>query len=56
MSYPPSHQCLGWAWVCATPAALMPASLLSVEATVTGIMHPKRYAPPEDNESGNRTV
>ena len=30
--------------------------LLSVEATVTGIMHPKRYAPPEDNESGNRAV
>jgi len=36
------------------PAALMPTSLLSVEATITGITHPKGYAPAEHNESGNR--
>jgi hypothetical protein len=53
MRYLPSHQCLGCACVCATPAALMPALLLSVEATVTGSMHPKGYAPAEDHESSS---
>jgi hypothetical protein len=34
----------------------MPAGLLSVEATVTSITHPKRYARAKDDESGNLAV
>jgi hypothetical protein len=52
----PSHHHIGCARVCAhTPAALMPGSpALERRGHETGITNPKRYAPAEDDESGNR--
>ena len=54
MSYLPSHQCIDCARLSAARPALMPASLLSVEATVD--QHHGARRPAKDDESGNRAV